>query len=312
MNTEQSDQALLDSYSRTVSGVAARVSPAVVKIEVEKGGRGGAGSGFVFTPNGYILTNSHVVGGARSVDVVLHDGRRFPAESVGDDPHTDLAVVRVQADGLPTAALGESRSLTPGQLAIAIGNPYGFSYSVTAGVISALGRSLRSASGRLMDDIIQTDAALNPGNSGGPLVDSAGRVIGVNSAVILPAQGLCFAIPVDTAKRVAGQLILHGRLRRGYLGFGGQNVVVPRWLAKRLGLSAEAGVLVIAVEPGGPAARAGLREGDLIVGFSGRPLSGVDQLHKALDEASIGRAHSLTVVRDGGREELEITPKETP
>jgi S1-C subfamily serine protease len=310
MNAQENDGALLDAYSETVSQVAARVSPAVVKIEAEKGGRGGSGSGFVFTGNGYILTNSHVVHGARTLEAVLHDGRRFPAEIVGDDPHTDLAVVRVKADGLPVLAMGESKSLRPGQLAIAIGNPYGFSYSVTAGVVSALGRSLRSESGRLMDDIIQTDAALNPGNSGGPLVDSRGRAIGVNSAVILPAQGLCFAIPIDTAKFVAGRLIEHGRIRRGFLGLGGQNVAVPRGLARRLGIEADAGVLVIAVEPGGPAAEAGLEEGDLVIGWEGRPLKGIDDLHRELTEEAIGREHRLTVARERGPEEVTVTPRE--
>ncbi|HEX4046207.1 MAG TPA: trypsin-like peptidase domain-containing protein [Elusimicrobiota bacterium] len=306
----QDDGALLDAYSETVSRVAARVSPAVVKIEAEKNGRGGSGSGFVFTGNGYILTNSHVVHGARRLVASLHDGRRFPAEVVGDDPHTDLAVVRVRSDGLPVLELGESKSLKPGQLAIAIGNPYGFSYSVTAGVVSALGRSLRSESGRLMDDIIQTDAALNPGNSGGPLVDSRGRAIGVNSAVILPAQGLCFAIPIDTAKFVAGRLIEHGRIRRGFLGLGGQNVAVPRGLARRLGVEAESGVLVIAVEPGGPAAQAGVQEGDLVIGWEGRPLKGIDDLHRALTEDAIGREARLTVARDRGPEDLAVTPRE--
>lgn len=310
MNPQPNDGALLDAYSETVSQVAARVSPAVVKIEAEKRGRGGTGSGFVFTGNGYVLTNSHVVHGARELQVVLHDGRRFSAEVVGDDPHTDLAVVRVSADGLPVLELGESKSLKPGQLAIAIGSPYGFSYSVTAGVVSALGRSLRSESGRLMDDIIQTDAALNPGNSGGPLVDSRGRAIGVNSAVILPAQGLCFAIPIDTAKYVAGRLIEHGRIRRGYLGLGGQNVAVPRGLARRLGVEAESGVLVIAVEPDGPAAEAGVEEGDLVVSFDGRPLKGIDDLHRALTEQAIGRESRLTVVRERGPVDLPVTPRE--
>lgn len=311
METTQKDGALLDAYSRTVSDVAERVSPAVVKIEARKGARGGAGSGFVFTANGYILTNSHVVHGASALDVVLHDGRRFQGEIVGDDPATDLAVVRVQADGLPVLELGESRSLRPGQLAIAIGSPYGFSYSVTAGVVSALGRSLRSESGRMMDGIVQTDAALNPGNSGGPLVDSRGRVIGVNSAVILPAQGLCFAIPIDTAKYVAGRLIEHGRIRRGVLGLGGQDVKVPRGLAKRLGVAAESGVLVIAVEPGGPAADAGVEEGDLIVGWGGKPVAGVDDLHRSLGEESIGRAHRMTVVRERGPEDISVVPRES-
>ena len=311
MNAETNDGALLDAYSETVSQVAERVSPAVVKLEAEKGGRGGSGSGFFFTGNGYILTNSHVVHGARTLDAVLHDGRRFPAEIVGDDPHTDLAVVRVKADGLPVVEMGESKSLRPGQLAIAIGNPYGFSYTVTAGVVSALGRSLRSESGRLMDDIIQTDAALNPGNSGGPLVDSRGRAIGVNSAVILPAQGLCFAIPIDTAKFVAGRLIEHGRIRRGFLGLGGQNVAVPRGLARRLGVAAESGVLVISVEPGGPAAEAGVEEGDLVIGWEGRPLKGIDDLHRALTEDAIGREAKMTVVREHGPEDLAVTPRES-
>ncbi len=306
----QNDAQLLDSYSLTVAQVAAKVSPAVVKLEARKGSRGGSGSGFVFTANGYILTNSHVVHGASALDAVLHDGRRFQAEIVGDDPATDLAVVRVQADGLPVLELGESKTLLPGQVAIAIGNPYGFSYTVTAGVVSALGRSLRSESGRMMDGIIQTDAALNPGNSGGPLVDSRGRVIGVNSAVILPAQGLCFAIPIDTAKFVAGRLIEHGRIRRGWLGLGAQDVKVPRGLARRLGVDAETGVLVIAVEPGGPAADAGIEEGDLLVAYQGKPLKGVDDLHRELTEESIGRASRLTVVRERGPEEVRVTPRE--
>lgn len=310
MNGENVDEALLDAYSDTVSRVAERASPAVVKIEARKGGRGGSGSGFFFTPNGYLLTNSHVVHGAERLDVILHDGRRFPAEIVGDDPHTDLAVARVKADGLPVLPLGESRSLRPGQLAIAIGNPYGFSYTVTAGVVSALGRSLRSESGRIMDGIIQTDAALNPGNSGGPLVDSRGRAVGVNSAVIVPAQGLCFAIPIDTAKFVAGRLIEHGRIRRGYLGLGGQDVAVPRGLARRLGVTAESGLLVIAVEPGGPAAEAGVEEGDLVIAFQGKDVKGVDDLHRALTEDAIGRAARLTVVRERGAEDLAITPRE--
>lgn len=310
METQATDRELLDGYSETVSAVAEKASPAVVKLEVRKGGREGGGSGFVFTANGYILTNSHVVNGAASLSIALHDGRGFAGELVGDDPATDLAVVRVRADGLPTLALGESRPLRPGQLAIAIGNPYGFSYTVTAGVISALGRSLRSESGRMMDGIIQTDAALNPGNSGGPLVDSRGRVIGVSSAVILPAQGLCFAVPVDTAKFVAGRLIEHGRIRRGWLGLGGQAVRVPRGLARRLGVDAEAGVLAIAVEDGGPAADAGVEEGDLLIAWNGAPVTGVDDLHRALGEESMGRSARLTVLRERGPVELAVTPRE--
>src|ERR1700734_3193840 len=265
MKTLESDAALLDAYSETVSDVPARASPAVVKIEAQKRGRGGSGSGFVFTGNGYILTNSHVVHGARKLDAVLHDGRRFPAEIVGADPHTDLAVVRVGADGLPILALGESKSLRPGQLAIAIGNPYGFSYTVTAGVVSAVGRSLRAESGRLMDDIIQTDAALNPGNSGGPLVNSRGEVIGVNSAVILPAQGICFAIAIDTAKYVAGWLIKDGKISRGYIGIAGHNVELPRRFVRFYRLPAETAVRVASVEANSPAAHGGIKEGDQIV-----------------------------------------------
>lgn len=310
MDTDTKEKEALDAYSSLVSSAAEKVSPAVVRIEAVKGGRGGSGSGFIFTANGYILTNSHVVHGASAAAVILHDGRRFEAEPVGDDPATDLAVVRVQADGLPVAELGASKGLRPGQLAIAIGNPFGFSYTVTAGVVSALGRSLRSESGRLMDGIIQTDAALNPGNSGGPLVDSAGRVIGVNSAVILPAQGLCFAIPVDTAKDVAGQLIARGRVRRAWLGFGGQDVRLPRGVARRLGTDAEGGVLVIAVEPGGPAHEAGLSEGDLVTGFEERPVLGVDDLHRGLGEDAIGRRLTMTVLRESGEERIVVTPRE--
>lgn len=309
MKTEENDGTLLDAYSRTVSEVASRASPAVVKIEAH-GPRRGTGSGFVFTGNGYIMTNSHVVHEASRLDVLLHDGRRFPGERVGDDAHTDLAVVRVRADGLPSLPLGESKTLKPGQLAIAIGNPYGFSYTVTAGVISALGRSMRSTTGRLMDGIIQTDAALNPGNSGGPLVDSNGRAIGVNTAVILPAQGLSFAIPIDAAKRVAGQLIEHGRMRRGYLGLGAQDVRVPRWMQRRLGAAAQSAVLVTLVEERGPGARAGIEEGDLLIGFNGAPLEGVDELHRALTPELIGREISLTVLRESGPVELSVIPAE--
>ncbi len=309
------DGALLDAYSRAVTGAAERVSPSVVHItafqagEGRRGGRSG-GSGFVFTTNGYILTNSHVVHGAARVEATLADGRRLPADPIGDDPETDLAVVRVHASGLAPAALGDSQAVRVGQLAIAIGHPYGFQCTVTAGVVSALGRSLRARSGRLIDDVLQTDAALNPGNSGGPLVDSRGEVIGVNTAVILPAQGICFAIAINTAKYVAGRLIKDGRVRRSRIGVSVQTVALPRPLAKRHGPAAEGGVLVVGVEPGGPAERAGLDEGDVIVGLDGLPVAGIDDLHRLLTEERVGVWTRLDVLRDGEALSLEIIPRE--
>jgi S1-C subfamily serine protease len=293
------DAALLDAYSQAVTGVVERAGAAVAHLEVKtRDGRGGTGSGFLFTPNGYILTNSHVVRGGAEVSVALTDGRRFDAELVGEDPHTDLAVVRVRADGLPTLELGSSRELKPGQLAVAIGSPLGFQTTVTAGVVSALGRTLRSQSGRLMDGIVQTDAALNPGNSGGPLLDSAGRVIGVNTAVIAGAQGLCFAIPVDTAKFVAGELIRDGKVRRAWLGVAGQEVRDSR----------RGALLVVGVEPGSPAERGGLRRGDMILALDGKDVAGVDDLHRLLTADAVGRASALTVQRGRERVELSVTP----
>jgi len=277
---ERGDETLLDAYSLAVVNASEAVSPAVVKIDVVKrassagsgpagqqGETRGRGSGFVFTPDGLILTNSHVAGGAARIDVTVSDGQRFDADLIGDDPHTDLAVIKISGPKMATATLGNSRRVRVGQLAIAIGNPYGFECTVTAGVVSALGRSLRAQSGRLIDDVIQTDAALNPGNSGGPLVDSSGAVIGVNTAIIMPAQGICFATAIDTAKVVVGQLLRHGRVRRGYIGVAGQNAPLPRRIVRYFDLPIEAGVRVMSVEAGSPASEAGLEEGDMIVAW---------------------------------------------
>lgn len=307
------DDELLDAYSRAVIGAAEEVSPAVVNVEVrQRGGARGNGSGFLFTPDGLILTNSHVVHRAVHVDVTLTDGRGMRADLVGEDPDTDLAVLRIAAPGLAPARLGDSRSLRVGQVAIAIGNPYGFQYSVTAGVVSALGRSLRARSGRLIDDVIQTDAALNPGNSGGPLVTAQGLVVGVNTAVILPAQGLCFAIPINTAKLVAGRLIKEGKIRRGYLGIGGQNVPTPRRLVRAYHLPAETGILVVSVEDGSPAKRTGLAEGDIIVRYGAHPVSGIDDLHRLLIDEEVGVRSTLAVLRGAELVTLDIVPGESP
>jgi S1-C subfamily serine protease len=319
------DRELIDEYSRTVTGVAAAVSPSVVRIDVEvpseraaRGPRGqvpsrpdqptGSGSGFIVTPDGYVLTNSHVVSGAKRITASLLDGRRVPAHLVGDDPDTDLAVVRLFAPELEPVEFGDSSKLEVGQIAIAIGNPYGFDCTVTAGVVSALGRSLRTKSGRLIDDVVQTDAALNPGNSGGPLCDSQGRVIGVNTAVILPAQGICFAIAVNTATFVMGKLIHEGRIRRSYLGLAGQNVPLHRRLVRHHELPVESGVFVVSVEPSGPAARAGVRDGDLIVAFADKPVAGMDDLHKMLTEEQAGHAAPLTVLRGVDKQTFSVEP----
>jgi S1-C subfamily serine protease len=308
-----SDSALLDAYSNAVVQAAEAVGPSVVKIEVRtrNGDRQGSGSGFVITPDGFVLTNSHVVHGADRVEVTLADGRHPDAQVVGDDPDTDLAVVRVYAPQLQPVRLSDSKRIRVGQLAIAIGNPYGFQCTVTAGVVSALGRSFRANTGRLIDDIIQTDAALNPGNSGGPLVNSRGEVIGVNTAVILRAQGLCFAIGIDTAKYVAAWLIKDGKIRRSYIGVGGQNVPVSRRLVRHHKLAAPSGVLVIAVAAGSPAARAGMREGDVMVDFNGHPVASIDALHKLLTGDQIGAVSRLTVLRGAEKLALSITPEES-
>ena len=307
------DDELLDAYSRAVIQAAERVSPAVVNVEVrQRQGTRGNGSGFLFTPDGLILTNSHVVHRAVQVGVTLTDGRGMQADLVGEDPDTDLAVLRIDAPGLTPARLGDSHSLRVGQVVIAIGNPYGFQYSVTAGVVSALGRSLRAQSGRLIDDVIQTDAALNPGNSGGPLVTAQGLVVGVNTAVILPAQGLCFAIPINTAKLVAGRLIKDGKIRRGYLGMGGQNVPLPRRLVRAYHLPIETGVLVVSLEDGSPARRAGLAEGDVIVWYGQHPVAGIDDLHRLLIDDEVGVRSTLAVLRGAELVTLDIVPGEYP
>jgi len=301
----------LDPYSQAVTAAADKVGPAVVAIEVEDGrGRRGGGSGFIFTPDGFILTNSHVVHGALDVGVTLADGRRFEAARVGDDPHTDLAVVRILAPDLTVAPLGDSAALRVGQLVIAIGNPYGFQWTVTAGVVSALGRSLRTRSGRLIDDVVQTDAPLNPGNSGGPLVDSRGKVVGVNTAIILPAQGICLAIPSNTAQFVAGRLMRDGVIRRSQLGVAGQNVDLPRRVILAHQLKGSGGVLVAGVEPASPAERAGLREGDVIVGFADRPVEDIDDLHRLLTEDWVGRTATIEFLRKGQRVTLDVVPQE--
>jgi S1-C subfamily serine protease len=308
-----SDDALLDAYSKAVVHAADEVGPSVVNIEVRRrdGQRTGSGSGFIITPDGFVLTNSHVVHGAERIEVTLADGRHPDAHVVGDDPDTDLAVIRLYAPQLRPVRLGESKSIRVGQMAIAIGNPYGFQASVTAGVVSALGRSFRASTGRLMDDILQTDAALNPGNSGGPLVNSHGDVIGVNTAVILPAQGLCFAIGIDTAKFVAGWLIKEGRIRRSHIGVGGQNVPLHRRLVRHYHLAAPSGVLVISVANGSPAAQAGLREGDVMVEFNGQSIPSIDALHKLLTGDQIGKRSELAVIRGTEKLVLPITPGES-
>ncbi|MEA2568080.1 MAG: hypothetical protein QOI24_81 [Acidobacteriota bacterium] len=312
MRLDPAEDELLDAYSSAVMSAAARITPSVVNIEVKtEGKRGeqrGGGSGFLFTPDGFILTNSHVVTGASSIEVTLADGTRCTATVVGNDPHTDLAVVRVSAPNQIPAHLGDSDSIRPGQIAIAVGNPLGFQATVTAGVVSALGRTMRAQSGRLIDSVIQTDAALNPGNSGGPLVDSRGEVIGVNTAVIRPAQGICFAIGINIAKFVASRLIRDGRITRSYIGVAGQSVPIHRRIVRFYDLAVESGVLVQGVEKKSPAEKAGLREGDLLVGYDGIPVSTVDHLHRILSEEQVGRASELTVIRTTEKLAMTITP----
>ena len=311
------DALLVDAYSRAVSAAVARVSPAVAHVSVEhtkasRGRRDGAGSGFLITPDGYLVTNSHVAGGATRIEVTLADGRTASAEIVGDDPDSDLAVLKVAADEFAWIRFGDSASVAVGQIAIAIGSPYGFQQTATAGIVSALGRSMRASTGRLLDNVLQTDASLNPGNSGGPLVNARGEVIGVNTAVILPAQGICFAIAASTAERVAAALIRDGRVRRAYLGVGGQTQAIARRVVRHFGLARESGVRVESVERGSPAADAGLEKGDLIVTLDGLPMADVDALQRQLAAGAIGRALTINVVRRNKSLDLVVTPRETP
>lgn len=314
----QMDRELLDAYSHAVTGAADIISPAVVNIEVRRrAGRvsgertqSGSGSGFVYAPDGFILTNSHVVHGAGELMVTLMDGREFEAEVVGNDPDTDLAVIRVPATGLAAGLLGNSQQIRVGQLVIAVGNPYGFQTTVTAGVVSALGRSLRSQSGRLIENVIQTDAALNPGNSGGPLVTASGAVIGVNTAVIRLAQGLCFAIGSNTAQDVTMQLMTEGRVRRSYIGISAQTIPLPRRHVLHYGLTKDTAVRITSIEPDSPASRAGLRDGDLIIAFDEQSIAAVDDLHRALTWKRIDTPVSVTVIRRGERLTIEIIPIE--
>ncbi|MBZ5514047.1 MAG: trypsin-like peptidase domain-containing protein [Acidobacteriia bacterium] len=318
----EDDQAL-DAYSRAVINAAEKASSSVVNVEVAHEVRGrraadprlprearGHGSGFIFTPDGFVLTNSHVVHDADTIHITLADGRRMRADLVGSDPGTDLAVVRIEAPNLVPLGMGDSQALRVGQLVVAIGNPYGFQCTVTAGVVSALGRSLRARTGRLIDNVIQTDAALNPGNSGGPLVNARGEVVGVNTAVILPAQGICFAIAINTAKFVAAQLIKEGRVRRSYIGVAGQDVPFPRHVARRFGLPEASGVLVSSVEDQSPAARAGVNAGDVIVGFGGQAIAGIDDLHRLLTEQRVGVKSEVEILRHEEKVRLEIVPEE--
>jgi S1-C subfamily serine protease len=310
------DQALLDAYSRAVIDVVDRVGPAVVRLDVKTGGverRGGTGSGVIVAPDGLVLTNSHVVGGGAGVKVTTVDGRSLSARVVGDDPDTDLALVRLDAPvTLPAAALGDSKLLKRGQLVIAIGNPLGFESTVTTGVVSALGRSLRAQSGRLIDDVIQTDAALNPGNSGGPLVSSHGEVVGINTAVIMGAQGICFAVAANTASFVLGELVRHGRVRRAYIGIAAQQFSLSRRRRHAAGLNQESAVIIASIEPGTPAERAGLAAGDIILALDGKAVTGADDLIRLLAGDKIGRLVDIETLRNGEHRRVSLIPGERP
>jgi S1-C subfamily serine protease len=313
---DTNDVALLDAYSRAVIDVVERISPAVVRIDVRAEGNprhAGSGSGVIVAPDGLILTNSHVVGGSSRVTVATADGSNLVARVVGDDPDTDLALVRVDHGGsLPSATLGDSKHLKRGQLVVAIGNPLGFESTVTTGVVSALGRSLRASTGRLIDDLIQTDAALNPGNSGGPLVSSRGEVVGINTAIIMGAQGICFAIGANTAKFVLGELVRHGRVRRAYIGIAAAQTALPRRLRHEASVSQDSAVIVAGVEPRSPAARAGIETGDVILSLDEHPVTGADDLIRFMTGERIGRKLKVDTLREGHRRVVTLEPEERP
>jgi S1-C subfamily serine protease len=310
-NPEMRDGAALDAYSQVVTAAVEAVGPAVVRVHPRLKGRGGVGSGVVVSPDGLILTNSHVAQRTPTHDIVTPEGRHLTARLLGDDPHTDLALLRVDdAVSLPAARLGDSQALTRGRLVVAIGNPLGFEATVTAGVVSALGRSLRGQGGRLIEDLIQTDAALNPGNSGGALVSSAGEVVGVNTAVIAGAQGICFAVASNTAAFVLGELLSHGRVRRGWIGVAVQRAAIPRRHALAAGIDQDSGVLITSIEAGSPAAVAGLAEGDVVVAAGERRTTGADDLIRALDWRSLEAPLPLTLLRRGRLDHVVVAPRE--
>jgi S1-C subfamily serine protease len=306
------EAAALDAFSQVVMRVADALMPAVVNIRAPHGQRGGSGSGVLFTPDGFLLTNHHVIQNQSQVRVRTSDGRELAGRVVGADPWTDLAVVQAEASDLPFAELGDSARLRVGQLAVAIGSPFGFDSTLTAGVVSALGRTLRSITGHLVDNVIQTDAALNPGNSGGPLVDSRGKVIGINTAIIQSAQGICFAIPINAAKHILPQLMQHGRVVRGYLGLHGRSVPLARPLARLHHLTQETAVEAVAVEPGGPADQAGIEADDLIVSLGDQPVTSVDDLHRLLAQLPVGIPNSVILLRGQRRLQRFVLPEEYP
>lgn len=302
---------MVDAYSEAVMAAVDIASPSVVGIDVRIGDRrSGSGSGFLATPDGFIITNSHVVHGAGDIEVALLDGRRFRAMPVGDDPDTDLAVIRIAGSDLVSARIGDSQQIRPGQLVVALGNPFGLQCTVTAGVVSALGRTLRSQSGRLIDNVIQTDAALNPGNSGGPLVNGAGEVIGVNTAIVAAGQGICFAIGASTAQRVAALLIRDGKVTRGYIGIAGADVPIPRYIQRLLGLATQHAVLVQSVEERSPASRAGIEEGDVLIALGDAPLESMDALHRILTERGTPTPTTVTILRRNALQQRTIIPSE--